>query len=304
MANVRRCFSNIGIFLVFACIFLASPNATKGDVLTLGTISANPLDEIRTFQPFAHYLADQLAADGITKIKVIITPGIQETIDLIQRNELDLFIDSSLTALIVNREAGSKFLLRRWKKGRGKYRSIIFATADSGIRNLNGLVGKIVAFEEPFSTSGYILPALEMLRANLSMAQVDNIRSQPKPETVGYVMANDNETQVAWLERDRIAAAAMAEKDFKALSENALKPLRAIHMTPYVPYHVIVHRSGLKPDLIKRIKHVLLSTHTSDEGRSILQNFERTTKFDDIPSDLLNEVRQYEPYLKNLNIDQ
>jgi phosphonate transport system substrate-binding protein len=303
MTNLYRYFFKLCSSLLLAFVAVSYAGATKAKILTLGTISADPLEEIRTFNPFANYLASLLASEGVTKVKVVIAPGIRQAVEMIQREEIDLFIDSSLTALIINKLSGSKFLLRRWKKGRDKYRSVIFATAESGIRDRNGLIGKIIAFEEPFSTSGYILPALAILRSNAQMSPIDNIRSRPKSGEISYVMANDNETQIAWLERDRVAAAAMAEKDFIEFSENALKPLNAIHKTSFVPYHVIIHRSGLKPKLIKHIKKMLLSAHDSDNGRTILQNFERTTKFDEIPDDLLSDIRQYEPHLKNLDID-
>lgn len=291
------------IFSLAVC-FNLSFGMAQADILTIGTISADPVDEIRNFKPFADYLVRQLASDGVDKVKVQVARDIPEIAGMLKRQKIDLFIDSSVTALIVNNLSGSKFLLRRWKKGRGKYRSVIFVNSDSGISRLRDLRNKIIAFEEPFSTSGFILPALEVLRSGLELSQLDDVRSRLASGKVNYVLANDNETQMVWLERDRVAAAAMAEDDFNEYSKNALKPLTILFTTPYVPYHVVTYRSGLEAKYVRRIKEVLKSAHETEEGRVVLEKFEQTARFDEIPDELLSEIHKLVPFLNKLNLAQ
>jgi len=110
-------------------------------------------------------------------------------------------------------------------------------------------------------------------------------------------MAYDAETQMVWLERKRVHAAAMAEDDFKDFFTTALIPLRTLHTTSFVPYHVVTHRAGLDPLLVERIKTVLKHAHETEQGQTVLQAFERTTKFDDIPPALLKNVMNFRPQL-------
>lgn len=283
--------------LAFAVLALSSPSVTWAKTLNIGTISADPVDEIRVFQPFADYLAGKLANDGIDAATVVIAADIHQMAALLKSGKVDLFIDSSVTALVINKLSGSEYMLRRWKKGRGQYRSVVFVRDDSAITSLEDLKGKTIAFEEPFSTSGFMLPALSIGRQGLSMFPLESTYSPPPADKVGYIMAYDNETQATWVERGRVQAAAMAEGDFEDLAKTALMPLRALFITPYVPYHVISHRPGLDAGLVARIKTVLKSAHETERGASVLGAFERTSKFDDIPAPLLADVLKFEPFL-------
>jgi len=141
------------------------------------------------------------------------------------------------------------------------------------------------------------LPILTLTRRGLNLYEVANVKSMPPADTVGYIMGYDNETQVAWLERGRVAAAAMAEKDYEEFTKTALKPLRILHFTPDVPYHVVSHRADLNAQLVSRIKAVLKSAHETEPGKTVLMDFERTTKFDDIPAVLLKAVMAFKPFL-------
>jgi len=263
----------------------------------LGTISASPVAETRIFQPFADHLAGLLSEDGIVTVKVVVAADIHQMAALLKSGQVDLFIDSSVAALTVNHLSGSEYMLSRWKKGREKYRSVVFVRDDSPITHLKDLKGKVIAFEEPFSTSGFMLPAMTLHQGGLELREMAATHSIPPAGTAGFVMAYDNETQVAWLERGRVQAAAMAEKDYKDFAKTALVPLRVLLETPYVPYHVMVHRAGLDAALIARIKTVLKSAHETESGLAILQAFERTAKFSDIPPDLLDNVLVLKPQL-------
>lgn len=285
------------VALVFTAVALTMAPPSWAKTLTIGTISTNPVDEIRTFQPFADYLAGELAGDGIDAVKVVIAANVNQMSTMLKNGETDLFIDSSVTALLINKLSGSEYMLRRWKKGRAHYRSVIFVRDDSDIFSLAELKGKIIAFEEPFSTSGYMLPALSVHREGLKLIAVASIDVTPPADRAGYIMVFDNETQSTWVERGRVQAAAMAEDDFNDFAKTALKPLRALHMTPFVPYHVVTHRPGLAAPLVERIKTVLRSAHETEYGRGVLADFERTTKFDDIPPELLTDVLKLEPFL-------
>ena len=122
---------------------------------------------------------------------------------------------------------------------------------------------------------------------------VDEIRDfQPLAEFLTAELAGDGIDAVKV-----VIAADMAETDFNDLAKTALKPLRSLHVTPYVPYHVVTHRSGLEGPLVERIKAVLKSTDETEFGRKALMGFERTTKFDNIPPELLANVLKLEPFL-------
>ncbi len=273
---------------------------SSAQTLRIGTITNTPVDEIRVYQYLADYLSQQLAGDGIHSVEIKMAADIDQMVNLLKHQEIDLFIDSSLTALIINQQAGSKYLLRRWKKGRASYRSVIAVRADSDIYTPAELKNQTIVFEEPFSTSGFILPSLSLIKYNISLT--DN--TYQHDNQLVYRFGYDNETQITWLERGKVQAAAMSEADFNDLASTALTPLRILLTTAEVPYHVVVHRSGLDKPLITRLKMVLQQADQSKLGRVMLQQFERTTRFDDIPQSLLNNMQTLKQYLESLPTTQ
>ncbi|PHS78885.1 MAG: hypothetical protein COB59_04680 [Rhodospirillaceae bacterium] len=286
--------------LIAINLVLVAVSSVRAETLTIGTISSIPVEETRVFNAFAIFLAGQLKGDGIDTVKVVIAADINEMASLLKSKQADLYIDSSVTALAVNKLSGSTFMLRRWKKGQGKYRSVIFVLEESNITKLGDLKGKIIAFEELFSTSGFMLPILVLRQQGLVMTRLKSFRRATPPGEVGYVMAYDNESQAVWLERGHVQAAAMAEKDFKDFSKTTIKPFRVIDTTSYVPYHVISNRPGLDAKLVARLSTILKTAHQTPEGRKALEQFERTSKFDDIPDELQREVEKFEPYLNTI----
>ena len=285
----------LSLSLVVVALLQATPVFAK--TLTIGTISAAPVEETHIFQPFADYLAQRLTKDGIDKAKVVIATDIHHMATLLKNGDVDLYIDSSVTALAVNALSGAQYMLRRWKKGRGQYRSVIFVRDNSAITTISDLEGKVIAFEEPFSTSGFMLPAMTLKREGMKLAAVQAVHARPPAGTIGSIMAFDNETQSSWVERGRVQAAAMAEEDFHTFAKTALNPLRTLYTTPYVPYHVVTHRPDLDHKLVQGIKKVLKSAHETQSGQNMLENFERTAKFDDIPEQLLGHVTVLTPFL-------
>ncbi len=298
-SRIQACCRFTFVLLV---MFAGPTYSANSGTLSIGTISSEPVGDIKTFTPFANYLAEELVDDGIDGVEVVIAPDIKQMVGMLKQKQIDLFIDSSITASIVNKMSGSEFMLRRWKKGRAEYRSVVFVAENSDIQQISDLQGKIIAFEEPFSTSGYVLPALAILQSQNVLHHLDGVSSVPVADEIGFVMAYDSETQIVWLERDLVAAAAISEDDYLEYAQNTLIPMRVLHTTPYVPYHVVVHRAGLDAGLVKRIKHVLKTAHDDRKGVDVLEQFERTAKFDEIPDDLLQEIKRFDPYLGDVPI--
>ncbi len=133
--------------VMLALAFVLAPDAAGARPITVGSIGDEPAAEIKKFSPFARYLAKQLQPAGIDEGKVVVAKDISQMAPFLREGKVDLYIDSPFPTVAVSRISGSKFLLRRWKKGVGEYHSTIFARKDSGISGLEDLKGKLIAFE-------------------------------------------------------------------------------------------------------------------------------------------------------------
>jgi phosphonate transport system substrate-binding protein len=144
------------------------------------------------------------------------------------------------------------------------------------------LQGKLIAFEEPYSTGSYYLP-----KASLKSLGMDFIENNPSiildDEQIKYKFTGDDINTIVWVLSKRVHAGAMSSNSFNLLAANQRSKLRVIHSTIDVPRHIVSIRNDLDPVLAFKIRNILLQMHKSENGRKVLQKFKKTAKFDEFP---------------------
>ena len=103
------------------------------------------------------------------------------------------------------------------------------------------------------------------------------------PGQVGYVFTNDDLNTLQWVFGKRVAAGAVDSQTFSELPADTRAALVVLAQSIPVPRHLVLVRAGLDPKLIRAMKSMLLAMDRSPEGRDVLQKFERTARFDEIP---------------------
>lgn len=276
--------------LWLAGALLFNTNVVCAATLTIGSLSETPDAEISLFLPVARYLVAGLGQQGYDDARVVVRKTHAEMASLMRRGDVDLFIDSSLSALKVQRLSGGEFLARRWKKGIAEYRSVIFVRKASPVQNLDALAGWSIAFEEPYSTSGYLLPAGELRQHGLNLIPSEKGRVAG---AVSYRFTYGEENTLLWVLGGRVEAGAMADYVFKKLSAPVSDELRVIHQSSAMPYHVVVSRPSLSSAARLAVHRRLLAMHQDPQGQKLLQAFEATTRFDDIPAVSLHNLSTF-----------
>ncbi|MGH7855311.1 MAG: phosphate/phosphite/phosphonate ABC transporter substrate-binding protein [Candidatus Binatia bacterium] len=266
--------------LVAAVLLL--PQLAYAGSFKIGSISTSAVVETRKFWPLASYLARQLQAERIDQGKVVVAESIPAMSSFLQTQQVDLYIDSFFPALAVSRLSGSKLLLRRWKMGKGEYHSVIFTRKDSGIARLEDLKGKVIAFESPFASSGYFFPKIILLEKGLRLALKRQGTDPVKSDEVGYIFSYSDSQTIFAVMNGVVAAGATDDQKYLTLAKN-LDSFRIIHETVSFSRQIVSHRADLPARLVTRVKEVLLNMPQTEEGRRVLQEFESTTKFEEIP---------------------
>jgi phosphonate transport system substrate-binding protein len=204
-------------------------------------------------------------------------------IKLLEEKRVDFYMESPYPTYLINRLGAAKLLLRAWKGGMAEYRSLIFTSNQSGVREPKELRGKIIAFEDPGSTSGYFLPKLFLLKKGFAMSEQASPESKISAREIGYIFANTSNEVVRLVLQQKVAAGAFSTDDYAAL-EDTKKPLISILAeTESVPRHLVSVRKDLPEAVVNRLKSVLLAMNQDKEGQQILQQTDKTTKFDSLP---------------------
>jgi phosphonate transport system substrate-binding protein len=252
-------------------------------VLSFGSVSLNPTQEYDVVRPFADFVAAKLHEVGIGKSRVEVVGSLSQMVEKIRDGRVDILIDSPFPAAFVWQHGDVEPILRRWKRGSDVYRSVIFTRVDSGVESVDGLAGRIIAFGEPFSTSGFLMPKAALASAGLRMVNYEDPAASIPPDRVGYIFSNDAENTMFWVLKRKVTAGAVNADYYRALAGDRAGELRVLLTTEAVPRNVVCVRKNLEPEVVQAIGEVLLEMHLSDEGREALERFEETARFDRFP---------------------
>src|SRR3989338_10328256 len=203
--------------VLFLIVTLASRSllGAEGKLLVFGRLSANPVGAIRDRQGFVDYIAKKLDPLGITGGKILVVDKMYLLARAIKEGKVDFFHDTVVPTMVVSRWSGSTPILRQWKYGEAEYSSVILVKKDSGINTLSDLKGKVIAFDEPHSTSAHILPRMLLAEKKLKLVQVIS-PGGTKPNMVGFVHNHDGES-LHLLVTGRVDAAATSYRELKGL---------------------------------------------------------------------------------------
>jgi phosphonate transport system substrate-binding protein len=284
------------VFIAFGfatLVLILSPGATtagqttgpvKVKSITLGLVSETSQKEIEAhFQNFVGYVAGKLGSGPDTEGKIVIVPAPLQMAKLLEEKKIDFYMESPYPTYLINKQGAASLLLRRWKSGMAEYRSLIFSNRDGETSRLEHLRERMIAFEDPGSTSGYFLPKVLLLKKGFKLTAKSALDAKVGPKEIGYIFASSAVDIVNLVLSKRVAAGAFSDDDYGALDENRKAAITILAQTDLFPRHLVSGRKDLDPKVKNRLKEILLSMHQDEEGRIIMLKTDNTTKFDLLP---------------------
>ena len=255
------------------------------NTITLGLVAeVNQKQVEEHFQEFVRYLARKLSSNAKFEGRVVVVPTESRLADLLSEKKADFYMESPHPTYMINSVYGAgKLLLRRWKGGLADYHALIFTRKNGATKRLEDLHGKMIAFEDPESTSGYFLPKLLLSKKGFKLVQMNRIEPNVPRGELGYIFAFTQEKLVDWVLSQQVAAGAFSNDDYAALEDGKRADLLILAETASLPRHLVSIRKDLAPALANSLKKILLSMHEDPEGRLILRQTDGTTKFDTLP---------------------
>lgn len=255
---------------------------TKDKTISLGLVSIAFQNEIEQhFRDFVQYVAAKLSPD--TEGQVIVASTALQMVKLLEQKKVDFYMESPYPTYLINRQGAAVLILRRWKGGVPEYRSLIFAKKGQGMTRLEDLRGKMIAFEDPGSTSGYFLPKILLLRKGFRVTEKSSPDAKMAPQEIGYIFESAERTVIELVFDNQVAAGAFSDDDYGALDEEKRAAITILATSETLPRHLVSARRDLDRTVKNRVTEILLSMHEDEEGRKILQKTDSTTKFDLLP---------------------
>ncbi len=267
---------------------------TREQTLIIGAVSSDPKSRMPRLEAMAGYLAEQAKDLGFRQSGGVVAGNNEEMVQLLRDGSVDIVSETVFSSLYFAEAAGAEFLLREWKKGIPEYRTVFIARRDKGIRTLNDLHGKKIAFEDSGSTSGFLLPLALMKEHGLEVVKAPPL-AKARPDRVSYAFASTEVNIAAWVARGTADAGAFSTQDWEDIARTP-KPLKldlvVFQKSPPIMRSVLLVRSGLNREAKDRIKQVLQRMHKDSVGKKVLRRYGKIARYDEISG----------PALKGFNI--
>jgi len=287
---------SICLFL-FLMVSFASHSllAAEGKLLVFGRVGDNPVRAIKDRQGFVDYIAKKLAPLGITGGRILVVDKVGQLAQAVREDKVALFHDSVVPTMMVSKWSGSIPILRQWKYEEADYYSVILVKKDSGINTLNDLKGKVIAFDEPHSTSAHVLPRMLLAEKKLKLVQVI-APGGAGPDAVGFIHSSDDNAPHL-LAIGKVDAAATSHREFQVLRPEIRDGLKIIARTKSVPRQIISVRKDLDPKIVAALREILINMDKDPEGQAALKGQQRTTKIDEIPPGYQEHLKDIERFI-------
>jgi len=222
------------------------------------TPSQKPTDLLAAGEEFGRVLGGLVG----TPVRVTVASDYAAVIEALRNQTADLAFVHPAGYVLANREAKARIVVQNLWHGKRTFTSRLFVRKDSGLKTLEDLRGKTIAFVDPASSSGYIYPMVMLIQRGL----VKN--RDPKTFFREVVFSGAHDASMRALLNghvDAIAAFDLAAEEYiKDPAER--ERVTWVAETPPIPEAGIAARSGLDPAMFDKVRDALIRIRAPEHG--------------------------------------
>ncbi len=258
-----RCLS-----AVLAGALGASASAADRPVLRVSAIPDEAPTELqRKFKPLGDYLGRALGME----VKFVPVTDYAATVEGLAGGHLDLVWYGGFTFVQARRRTGTALPLVQREED-AHFHSKFITRAGSGVRSLQDLKGKTLAFGSESSTSGHLMPRYYLLQAGVD----------PDKDLARYAFSGAHDATAKWVEQGKVDAGALNESVWsKLVEERKIDPAKVVvfYTTPDFHDYNWTVRGDLDPALVQKLKAAFLALDPARPGDKAILDLQRTRRF-------------------------
>lgn len=276
-AHLRRWLCLIALLVPLTGLCAGEPG-----VLVLGRISDDPKAHYEQLRPLLEYVVPRMRDVGIREGRILMARDPQQMASYLRRGRVDWVTETAAAAVLLRKLADARPLLLTERDGTSQYHSVFFARRDSGLRRVEDLRGRTIAFQRPSSTSAYFAPASHLLGRGFALEILPSPTEHVDSDAVGYVFARSELNISTWVHKRLVDAGVMSHLDWDNPGRMPLafkRDLIMIGRTGDYPRAVELVRGTLDPQIAERLRAVLLDAADDPKAGPALRQFFGTTRF-------------------------
>ncbi|NEO97205.1 MAG: phosphonate ABC transporter substrate-binding protein [Symploca sp. SIO2E9] len=258
----------------------------SGSELIMGLIPAENNEEmVEKFEPMRAYMEDKLNRP----IKVFTATDYAGVIEAMRQDKVDIAWFGPLSYILAEQEAGAEAFATgvREKTGKSTYKSILVVPGDSSVKSIQDLKGKNVAFVDPASTSGGLVPSYLVLKAT---------GKKPKDFFAKLTYAGSHDAAGMAVKNKTVDAAGTNDITYNKMLNKGLisqQSSRILLESDPIPGSPLAYRQELDEQTKNKIREIVLNAHEDIEvtGYGELLNYESATPKDyEVVRDMINTL--------------
>jgi phosphonate ABC transporter permease subunit PhnE len=270
------------LWTVFVLCFATPATAQRAlealpDEVILGF---NPAENAQSLQSSADALARELSVRIQLPVRAFVTLDYTALVEATRSGQVHFAWLTPAPLILAEQLFNAQVILTQVRRGSPSYYSAIVVREDSGITTIEQLRNKTIAWVDPQSTSGFVIPRYLLLERGLDPSHFfrQQVFAGGHDAAVLAVYNGQVDAAAVWAEPPAEHAGAWT----RFLSNRPPPRLRPILYSPPVPSDAVgVHPDFLRthPTLVRNVRTALLAMGQNDAGRAILRRLNSTDGF-------------------------
>lgn len=212
------------------------------------------------------------------KFKIGVPSSYVAVVEAFGTERADVAIINTFGYLMANERYGAEAVITVTRHGSSTYNAQIIARKDSKITSLKDIDGKKVAFVDPSSTSGYLLPM--KLFADNQIKPKEKVFAQKHDNVVTMVYQKQVDAGATFYSPPHNGKIEDARRLVKTQFPDIEDKVKIVELTGKIPNDPIIIRKGLKPEMKKLIQNALLEYIKTEEGKKVFYNLYGVSDFE------------------------
>ena len=282
-------FSFIFVFSIVGCI--AKTETKKEEkVIKMGFVPLKNSEKlVEDLKPISDYLSERLGV----KVEAFTASNYIGVVEGLGSGSVDFGIIPPFSSLLAQKQSSAKpILTSKGKTGKPGYTAELYVRKDSGIKSLQDVKGKKVAFVDPSSSSGYIYPGAMLVEAGLNLDKDISYQFSGGHDKSLQLLLNKDVDVIATFDgvEDRYA------KDFP----QAKTDIQKLATSDMIPGIMVTVSSKMDKELQEKLEKALRDIEKDPKMKEMFTKMFSITGFTDVDQDAYKKV---EATAKVMNVD-
>jgi len=214
-------------------------------------------------------------ADYITEktgyyFKVAVPTSYASVIEAMGTDETDIAWLATFAYILANEKFGAEVALTAVRKGLDKYKGQFITQTNSGINGIEDIDGKIIAYTDAASTSGFMYPSALLARKGIKPEKY--FFAGGHPQTILAVYDGKADVGCTFWAPEGDDGPRDARRAVIETYPDVMEKIKIIGFTDWIPNDTVTFRKNFPKDMKEKIVDALLEYANTEEGHKTLVN--------------------------------